>query len=358
MDFGLSEEQRLLQRTLQDFVTKECPPARVREVVDGAEAAMPEIWRGLCDLGIGGLMIDEAFGGAGLGALDAALVAESLGAGAVPSPFLGPARAGVALAAGADAATAERLLPDLASGELIGAVAFGDEGGVWEPRAWTQTAEAGRVTGRWPFVPWAASADVLVVGTRGEGLALVEAGASGVEVEAGEGIDATRRLDRVELRDAPCVPLAAEGAAARTFNTGLALLAADAFGGASRLVEVAAEYASTRQQFGQPIAQFQSVKHQLANMATEVEPARGLFWYAAHALDALPDEAPRAAALAKAHLCDRYLDVARAAVEVHGGVGFTWDCDVQIWFKRALFDRAYLGTPELHRERCAAMAAW
>jgi alkylation response protein AidB-like acyl-CoA dehydrogenase len=147
-------------------------------------------------------------------------------------------------------------------------------------------------------------------------------------------------------------------AACRVRDVGLVLLAADAFGGASRLVEMSVEYAKTRVQFDVPIGQFQAVKHKLADMATDVEPARGLYWYAAHAIDRLPAESERAAALAKAHLTDRYLQVAREAVEVHGGIGFTWECDVQIWFKRAMFDRAYLGPPEGHRDRAAALAGW
>ena len=141
-------------------------------------------------------------------------------------------------------------------------------------------------------------------------------------------------------------------------DAALVLLAADAFGGATRLVEMSVEYAKTREQFGVTIGHFQALKHQLANMAVDVEPARGLYWYAAHAQDHVPDQAERSAAIAKAHITDRYLQVARDAVEAHGGIGFTWECDVQIWFKRAMFDRAYLGSPALHRERSAQLAGW
>ena len=118
------------------------------------------------------------------------------------------------------------------------------------------------------------------------------------------------------------------------------------------------EYARGREQFGRPIGAFQAVKHHLADMAVRTEPSRGLLWYAAYAFDALPKEAERTAALAKAHFTDRYMQTARNAVELHGGIGFTWECDVQIWFKRALFDRAYLGTPDHQRERCARLAGW
>jgi alkylation response protein AidB-like acyl-CoA dehydrogenase len=123
-------------------------------------------------------------------------------------------------------------------------------------------------------------------------------------------------------------------------------------------VRVTAAYLQSRQQFGQPVAQFQAVKHQLANMALDVDPTRGLWWYAAHAFDHAPTDASRAAALAKAHITERAQQVARDAVEAHGGIGFTWECDVHIWFKRVMFDRLWLGAPELHRERFAVLEGW
>jgi alkylation response protein AidB-like acyl-CoA dehydrogenase len=136
------------------------------------------------------------------------------------------------------------------------------------------------------------------------------------------------------------------------------LLAADAFGTASRLVHMAIEYAKTREQFGVTIGHFQALKHQLANMAVDLEPSRGLYWYAAHAFDHVPDDAARFASLAKAHITERAMQIARDSVEAHGGIGFTWECDVQLWFKRVMLDRAWLGTPALHRERAAVLAGW
>ena len=118
------------------------------------------------------------------------------------------------------------------------------------------------------------------------------------------------------------------------------------------------KYAKTREQFGVTIGHFQALKHQLANMALEIEPARALYWYAAHAFDHIPKQAPRSAALAKAHLSERAMQIARDSVEAHGGIGFTWECDVQLWFKRVMFDRAFLGTPSIHRERAAKLAGW
>jgi alkylation response protein AidB-like acyl-CoA dehydrogenase len=168
-------------------------------------------------------------------------------------------------------------------------------------------------------------------------------------------------------RGRPLASLAFEGAvaerlagavASRLIDAGSVLLAADAFGAAQQMIRNTAAYVMTRQQFGQPLAQFQAVKHQLANMALDIDPTRGLWWYAAHAFDHAQEAAPRAAALAKAHITDRAQQVARDAVEAHGGIGFTWESDVQIWFKRVMFDRLWLGAPELHRERFAEIEGW
>jgi alkylation response protein AidB-like acyl-CoA dehydrogenase len=354
VDFGLSEEQQLLQQTLASFIDNECPVQRVREIFESESAWDETLWKGLAELGIAGLALPEEYGGAGLEVLDLALAAESLGRGAVPGPFLGHSLAGLAIAwAGSDAQKA-KWLPQLATGDALGTVALAEGGGAWQPEDWTLPA-GGALNGTKAHVPYAAEADVIVVGTVGGGLALVEKGAAGLQIDAWPGVDRTRRLDQVAFDDTPCEAMPG-AAAARLRDVGLVLIAADAFGGASRLVEDSVEYAKTREQFGVKIGQFQALKHQLANMAVDVEPARGLFWYAAHACDHAPEEAPHVAAAAKAHLADRYMQAARDAVEAHGGIGFTWECDVQIWFKRAMFDRAFLGAPSVHRERAAA--AW
>jgi alkylation response protein AidB-like acyl-CoA dehydrogenase len=280
-----------------------------------------------------------------------------LGWGAVPGPFLGHALAGQAIALAGSPEQKTMWLPKLATGDALGTVAFRDAGG-WLPDEWTARAGA-TLEGAKQMVPYAAQADLIVVGTAGGGLALVEGGADGLETKPLDGSDRSRRLHDVSFGRTPCeaLPGGAE-VAGRVVDAGLLLLAADSFGGASRLVEMAVEYAKTREQFGVTIGHFQALKHQLANMAIEVEPARGLFWYAAHAYDHVPEERERYAALAKAHLCELHVQVARDTVEAHGGIGFTWECDVQIWFKRALFDRAFLGLPALHRERAARLAGW
>jgi alkylation response protein AidB-like acyl-CoA dehydrogenase len=357
MNFDLSDEQLLLQDTVNQFLGSECPAARLREIFDADDDFDPVLWKGMAELGLAGLHLPDEYGGAGLELLDLALTAEVLGRHAAPGPFLGHALAGLAIALGGSPAQKERWLPRLAGGDALGTLAWAEAGKGWQPDDWSLVA-SDCVSGAKQHVPHAHVADLIVVGTSGGGLALIERG-QGVSVEAEEGADRTRRLHHVTFDAAPC-ELLADGVAvaSRVRDAALVLLAADAFGGASRLVEASVEYARTREQFGVVIGQFQALKHQLADMALEVEPTRGLYWYAAHAFDHVPEEAERSAALAKAHVTDVFMQVARDAVEAHGGLGFTWECDVQIWFKRAMFDRAFLGTPSLHRERAAVLAGW
>ncbi len=332
MDFALSEEQELLQETVRGYVERECPAALARQIFDGDRAPVGKLWQGLVEIGVAGLVVPEKFGGAGLALLDLALVSEEMGRGVVPVPFLGHALASLALAQGGSPAQQARWLPKLASGDALGAVAFGE------------------------LVPNAAEAQLFVAARADGSLALIEA--EDATCAAVSSNDRGRPLSRVAFAPGAGESLP-NGDLARLRDAALVLLAADAFGAAHRLIRMTVDYCKTRQQFGQPIAQFQALKHQLANLAVEVDPARGLWWYAAHAYDTEPRErAARAAALAKAHVTDRAQHAAREAVECHGGIGFTWECDVQLWFKRILLDRQWLGTPEEHRERIAQMSAW
>ncbi len=363
MNFDTSEEQDLLQDTLRQFAAQECPPNRVRALFDGDEALDLDIWQKLIELGMGGIAVPDEYGGAGLELLDLALAAEVLGETAVPCPFLGHSLAGLAIQLCGSELQRKTWLPKLASGEVLGSVAFAesaseDGAGGWQPEDWTLAA-GDRLTGTKAFVPVGTRSDLIVVGTAGAGLALVEVGAPGLELTDAGGIDRTRHLANLSLRNTPCEPLAKSGPpVGRLRDAALVLLAADAFGGASKCVSMSVEYAKTREQFGVTIGHFQALKHQLANMATEVEPSRALYWYAAHAYDHIQEESERAAALAKSHITSQYMQVARDSVEAHGGIGFTWECDVQIYFKRAMFDRAFFGAPAVHRERIAQMSGW
>ena len=204
-------------------------------------------------------------------------------------------------------------------------------------------------------------ADVFVVAgqdEQGPHLFLVERDSPGVEISAMTVNDMTRPLDVVAFSDAHAVRLPNAAAVQRTMDAGLILLAADAFGGSRRCLEMACSYALTREQFGQPIAAFQAVKHQLANMAADLEPSLSMVWYSAHAFDRIQDQSTRHAAMVKAHMSDLYDRVTRDTTELHGGIGFTWEFDLHLWFRRALLDRSLLGEAIYHRARAADLAGW
>lgn len=354
MRFHLSEEQELIQSSIRRTLEDVCDSRRRREIMATGNDLDPKVWRALMDLGLGGLIVPTAFGGSGLGILDAALALETLSYQAAPAPLFGQLLASHAIALGDNTELKAHWLPHLASGEAVATTAFGDG---WAPPTWQGHVADQRLTADIRFVPSAQVAKLFVVGIAGGGLVAVEAG-DGVEIEDLASSDLARPLATVRFRNAPCAVVGGVPLGERVFDAGLVLLAADALGGAQRCLDLAVEYAKTREQFGVVIAQFQGLKHQLANMALQVEPARALVWYAAYAADVGLNDASRAAALAKAHLADRFVAVARAATEAHGGIGYTWEYDLQLFFRRSLFDRAFMGAPSLHRERSAVMAGW
>ncbi|HYD46973.1 MAG TPA: acyl-CoA dehydrogenase family protein [Terriglobales bacterium] len=362
MNFGLTEDQEILKATVKRFLDEQCPTTRVRAVMESSDGHDAELWRGLAELGVTGLQVPAVYGGSGLELLDLGLVAEELGHAATPGPFLNHSLAALALLEGGDAAQREQWLPRLASGEVIGTVALGEDGSQWDPRAWQTTGSSGRLNGRKPLVPYAGLADLIVVAARdeaGPALWMVDKGAAGMEITPLRVVDMTRHLAAVTFRDTPAVRLNGPAdALQRILDAGCVLLAADAFGGARRCLEMATEYALTREQFGQVIGAFQAVKHQLADMATELEPSLALWWYAAHAFDRIRDQSERHAALAKAHLSDVFDSIARHATELHGGIGFTWEFDLHLWFRRSVFDRGFLGDAAYHRRRAADLAGW
>ena len=362
MDFGLSEEQVLLKDTIRRYLETECPPTRVRAIMENPSGHDPDLWHGLAQLGVPGLRIPVEHGGSGLELLDAALAAEELGWACTPGPFLACALASEALIAAGNREAAARWLPAIAQGTSIVTLALGEDGDQWDAAQLATRVRGGALTGRKPLVAYGEIADAILVAAQdddGPGLWLVERGAPGLAVTTQRTTDMTRRVAAVTLEGAPGARIAAGRTAIdRARDAGLVLLAADAYGGARRCLEMTVRYALTREQFGQPIGGFQGVKHQLADLATDLDPALSLWWYAAHAHDRIRDRAARHAAIAKAHLTDLFDRVARVTTELHGGIGFTWEYDLHLWFRRSVFDRSFLGEAAYHRARAADLAGW
>jgi alkylation response protein AidB-like acyl-CoA dehydrogenase len=374
MDFGLNEDQELLQRSAAEFLASECPPSFVREVARDEEGFPRGLYRQMAELGWCGLIVPEAYGGAGLTMLDLTVLAEQLGRAVVPGPFFSNLLATLALLNGGTSAQKKAWLPRLAAGEAVGTLAWLEAGDRLDADGITARARKSgktyRLSGAKLFVTDAHVADLIVAafrsGARGENgitLFLVPRETPGLTIAPLRSIDLTRRpmevrFDDVELPAAAV--LGAEGKGwktlARVFDAAAMTLAADSLGGSERALEMAVEYAKLREQFGRTIGSFQAVKHMLAEMVSEIEPARSLVWYGAYAYDAVPRDAARAAAMAKACLSDVYSRVTNRAVQIHGGIGFTWEHDIHMWFKRAKWNEFAFGDATYHRERVAQLA--
>lgn len=358
MNFLLSEEQLALVDSVSNLLRDKCDSVRVHKIFDAEGDAVfdAELWSSLCEMGIPAIMVPEAYGGLGLELVDLAIVAEALGRAAAPVPFLGHVLAALAISLGGSDEQKAKWLPLLASGEKLATVAFDEGKARWLPGQWALSATGG-LSGIKSMVPNAAEADLILVGVK-EGLALVERGAGWTTMRS-DGADRTRPLDTVtfEASDAELLP-DGQAIADRLIDAAAVLLSADAFGGADHCVAMSVDYAKMREQYGQPLAAFQGLRYQLVAMALKTEPSRGLYWYAAHAWDKLPDKSAHAAAQAKAHLTDTYLQITRDTVEAHGGIGFTWEHDTHIFMKRAMFNWAWLGSPSRHRQRAADLAGW
>jgi alkylation response protein AidB-like acyl-CoA dehydrogenase len=364
MDFGLSEEQLLLQQSLRRYLDGSLPIARVRELVADTTGADEGAWKQLAELGIAGILIPEEHGGSGLALLDAAVAAESLAWGVAPVPFLGSAvMAPVALMGAGSPEQQARWLPGIATGDRRIAIAATELSSRREGAGVRE--DDGRLHGKALMVIDALGADhVLVpIGEAGASLALVDVDAPGVSQRALTTIDRTRSFAELRFEGAPVSEWIGERgttafACGRMLDAARVVLAADLLGASERAIEMAVDYAGQRQQFGRVIASFQAVKHMCAEMIAELEPARSLVWYAAHAWSELPDDAPLLALHAKAHLSEIGQTIVRTATEVHGGIGFTDEQNLHYWFKRAGADRQLFGSPDQLREEAARIQGW
>ncbi len=373
MDFGLTDEQEQLKSGARDFLANECSSAVVRKVMAEESGLAPELYKKIAELGWTGMIIPEEFGGLGLGMLDLAVLLEECGYAAMPGPFAFSAGiAASALKLGGSPQQCQRWLPGLAAGSVTGTVAMVEESDSLDPADITLSAArdgSGFVlNGVKLFVPYAHAADFMVVAARinpgpdGLDFFLVEGGASGVTSRIMRNVDQTRRIcevkfDGVKLAQDARLPNRAE-LLDRLIDAGAVIMAADCLGGSERALEMAVEYSKVREQFGRPIGSFQALQHLAAELIAAIEPARSLLWYAAYAQDAGLEDASRAASMAKARLSAVYSRTADQSVLMHGGIGFTWEHDIHLWFKRARFDDPFFGDPVFHRERVAVLSGY
>ena len=328
MDFDLNDEQREIKNTARELLAARFTPARVRELAE-AGAYDDALWSEISELGWPGIAIGEEHGGLGLGIVELALLSEELGYACAPVPFLSNAAAGLVVAiAGSEAQQADRL-PGIAAGTALGACSAGRDSSL---------------------VTDADSATVIALELDGAPV-LVER--ENAQVERLDLIDRTRSYCAVST-EGPGDPL--PGPVEQAADRIAVILAAELVGIAQRAMEMAVDYAKERQQFGRPIGSFQAVSHRCAEMLYEVEESRSLTLAAAWTADAEPEALPLAASMAKARASEAAWRVCTSSLQVHGGIGFTWEHDLQFWLKRATLDAKLFGDADAHRERVAALS--
>ncbi len=378
MILGVSAEQEELRASVRRFLADRVPIIAVRALMDAADGGDPAVWEMAGrQLGLQGIAIPEEYGGSGFTFAEQAIVLEELGAALYGGPYLASAvLAANALLASGDEAAKKTYLPGVASGELIATLAFTEEDGSWEPDATRLTATATpaasaspaaasvvgawRLDGRKSFVLDGHTAGlILVVGRTQAGLSLfaLPGDADGLTRTPLPTLDQTRKLARLDFAGVPATLIGTDGAGqavlSRTLDIAAIAQAAEQLGGAQRALDMAVEYAKVRHQFGRPIGSFQAIKHRCADLLLEVESLRSAVVYAAAAVAEDSAEVPVVAALVKAYASDVYFHVAAENIQIHGGIGFTWEHDAHLYFKRAKASELFLGDATLHRERLA-----
>jgi alkylation response protein AidB-like acyl-CoA dehydrogenase len=361
MYFDLTDEQQAIKSTAHDFLASRFKSERMREIAASDDGTDPDGWKQMAELGWAGLALPEEWGGQGLGIVELAVLFEEMGYSLAPSPLFSSTIAGLALSLCGSDDLRERYLRPLAEGRLRGTPALWDAGSpatVGGFRMEAKTDGDGVVLdGEKILVMDAAGVDFFLVATSDGRRHLVESGAEGVTVSPETGIDPTRRFysvrfDGVKLAAADTLP----GASADyypVFHRLCVALAAESTGIAQRTMEMAVEYAKDRQQFGRPIGAYQAVSHRCAQMLLETENARSAVYGAAWAADAEPESLHLAASMAKAYAGDAGWRVPDASIQVHGGIGFTWEHDLHFFLKRGRSNAAIFGDSRWHRERVA-----
>jgi alkylation response protein AidB-like acyl-CoA dehydrogenase len=373
MDFGFSEEQEMLRSSARDFLAKEAPMTYVRKMMEDEVGFTGDLWKKMADLGWMGLILPEDYGGSGLDFVDLIVVLEEMGRVVLPGPFFSTVvLGGVALLEGGSDALKQALLPKLATGDLKVTLAQLEPSGRWDADGIQLAAKADGgsfvLSGTKLFVPDAHVADEMVVaartpgskGAEGISLFLVDAKGPGITTTQLKTMDQTRKLGEVVLKDVRVPADRVLGTVGggwalldRVVDRGKVGLCAEMCGGAQRVLEMSVDYAKVREQFGKPIGSFQAIQHKCANMLVEVESSKSVTYYAAWAVANDVAEAPLAAAMAKAYCSDAYRHVSGEGIQIHGGIGFTWEHDMHIYFKRAKSSEVTFGDATWNRELVA-----
>ena len=372
MDFGFSEEQEMLRQSARQFLETECSMTYVRKMMEDDTGYSAEQWKKMADLGWTGLIFSEAHGGAGLNMVDLVVVLEEMGRVVMPGPFFATViLGGLAIDLAGTAAQKKKYLPGICAGTLKATLAQVEESGRWDADGITLPAtknESGyTLSGTKLFVHDAHNADLLIVpartkgkGTKGITLFLVDTKQQGVKVTVLKTMDQTRKLcevtfDNVQIGKDGILGKADKGWALldRLIDRAKVALCAEMCGGAQKVLEMSVEYAKVREQFGKPIGSFQAIQHKCANMMVQVESAKSATYYAAWAVANDVPEAHLAACMAKAYCSDAYRMVSGEGIQIHGGIGFTWEHDMHLYFKRAKGSEVTFGDATWNRELVA-----
>jgi len=371
MEFDLSKPQKLLKDSAREFLSRHCKPARVRELMSTETANDDELWQSMADQGWTGLVIPEEYGGLGAELLDLAVVCEEMGNACLPGAFQATLFSTALIERAASPKQKSQYLEAIASGSLKATVAQLEETADWDVDAISLKAgrDNGRlfVSGRKLFVPDAASADLLIClaasdsgGGESPVILPVSKGAEGVEIKSMSAMDETRKLYEVQFHNVSVNAADvfgadgnARGALVQATQVATVALCAEMVGGMQWILDTTVEYAKTRQQFGRPIGSFQAVQHQCADMLLMTESARSATYYAAWAVTEGAPNAATVVSIAKAYCSDAFREVGNRGVQVHGGIGFTWEHDLQLYYKRSKASETMFGDATFHRERIA-----
>ncbi len=373
MNFGFSDEQEAFRETLRRFLEARSPTAEVFRLTETPEGFDPAVWKQMAaELGLQGVHIPETYGGQGFGFLELGIVLEEAGRALLCSPYFSSVCLGAnaILNAGSEKQKAAHL-PGIASGETVATLALLDEGGSWSPASVSlelrRDGDDCVLDGVKRLVTDGALADLVVVvarlpGTRGEeGLSLIAVAGDdpGLEAVPVDPLDPTRRIADLRFEGVRGELLGEPGGAAaaveRTLDQASVCLAAESVGGTQRCLDASVEYARTRVQFARPIGSFQAIKHRCAEVLLEVESAKSAAYFANWTAAENNDELPLAASVARSFCGDAYVRAASENVQIHGGVGFTWEAEPQLHYKRARWNRTLFGGTAFHRERIARL---